>query len=223
MVAMLSVPPAVVAALLGLLAGWVVAVVLLVVVAAAVAAVVLRGAERRVLTALGARPADPRADARVLNVVDGLCAAAGLRPPAVVVVERSGRNIAAVGRRSEAAALVVTSGLLGALTLMELEAVVATQVVRIRHGRMAPGTVASSLPAGIRRFVASDDPEDLLTDRAGVSLTRYPPALAGALEKVAADPVAIEGVAGTGSLWLWDAGGPGRVALPQRLGALRQL
>ncbi|MGH9076744.1 MAG: hypothetical protein ACRDY0_04720 [Acidimicrobiales bacterium] len=228
-----SLPPAVVAGLMALLAGPVVAVVVLVVVAAAVAAFVWTTAERRAVSAIGGRDADARADARFVNLVEGLGAAGGVSPPRLLVVDDPALNAAALGRDPRRGTLVVTSGLLGALTRVELEGLLAAQLVRIKRGDTLPGTLASAAGPLARRACRSALPAQG-GDLAAVALTRYPPGLASALEKVATGPTAlVREVPAVAALWLADPGqpaGPGqpgdravRAPLEARIAALREL
>ncbi len=71
-----------------------------------------RGATRILLRALGTRPGGEAELARADNIVDGLCATMGVEPPDIVVMDEWARQAMALGRKSGAAVLVVTSGLL---------------------------------------------------------------------------------------------------------------
>jgi Zn-dependent protease with chaperone function len=227
LVAVTALIPAVVLGLIGLLGGVIVALVVFVVVAAVIAGLVWRSAPARVESAIGGRPADARADARLLNLVDGLCTATGLRPPTVRVVESPGLNVLVAGLGPADATLAVTSGLLGALTRVELEGVLADGLVAIRHRRMVPGTVAASLPPFVGRAFGVDRPDDEGGDRAAVGLTRYPPGLVGALEKMDAMGTVVDTRPSLAGLWLADPrpGAPAgtRPPLARRIEALEQL
>jgi heat shock protein HtpX len=227
LVAVSAVVPAVVLGLIGLAGGIIVALVVFVVVAVVIAALVWRSAPARVESAIGGRPADARTDARLLNLVDGLCTATGLRSPEVRVIDAAGLNVLVAGLGPADATLAVTSGLLEALTRVELEGVLADGLVTIRRRRMVPGTVAASLPAVVGRAFGVDRRDDEDADRAAVALTRYPPGLVGALEKMAAMGTVVDTRASLASLWLADPrpGPPagGRATLAQRIEALAQL
>jgi Zn-dependent protease with chaperone function len=227
LVAVIALIPAVLLGLIGLLGGVIVALVVFVVVAVVIAGLLWRSAPARVDSAIGGRPADPGADARLLNLVDGLCTATGLRPPGVRVVQSPGLNVLVAGLGPDDATLAVTSGLLDALTRVELEGVLAEGLVAIRHRRMVPGTVAASLPPFVGRAFGIDRPDDEGGDLAAVGLTRYPPGLVAALGKMAAMGTIVDTRPALASLWLADPrpGAPtgARPPLARRIEALEQL
>jgi hypothetical protein len=223
-----ALPPAVAAAVIGLLVQGVIAlVVLFVVVAAGVTAVLwIRSGGRAV--DLGGAGADPIRHARLVNLVDGLCVSAGVRPPALRVLDAAGCNLAVVGRDTAHATLVVTSGLLEGLTRMELEGALATGIVELRRGDAGPATVAAA--AGTFAVRLAVDPErDRVIDESAASLTRYPPGLRAAYEKFLQHGTDVPGTLRRHAhLWLVDPGGaatspPYRHSLPQRIHALAEL
>lgn len=228
-VALIAGLPAVVLGLVTLLAaGPIAGAVVFVVVAAAIVAWIRLTADRRLLVAIGGRDADPIIDARLFNLVEGLSIGAGLRQPRLRVIDSTGLNALAGGTTSTKAILGVTSGLLAELDRVELEAVVAEELVRIRRSDTGPVTLlAATFGVGRRLAVAADS--DTAADLGAVGLTRYPPALASALEKLDAKGCAVAGQsAAIADLWLADptsAAGPrrGRTPLPERIEALREL
>jgi heat shock protein HtpX len=229
MIATVAVPPAVVAGVVGLIvAGPILLVVLFVVVGVGVAAIVwIRSTSR--LGDLGGAAADPKRHARLVNLVDGLCVSAGVRTPELRVVDTPGCNLAVVGRDPAHAALVVTSGLLADLTRMELEGALATGVVELRRGDVAPATVAAAIgPFAVR--MAVDPRRDRVVDAAAAALTRYPPGLVAAYLKLQEHGTAVPGTPRRSShLWLVDpepVGSPPasyRVPLQERIDALAEL
>ncbi len=229
LVAAAAAPPALVLGAITLLVNPVIALVVFVAVAAAVAAWVWIGAQRRVLSAVGGRVADVDGEARALNLIEGLSFTAGLRQPALVVVDSGGLNAAVVSRDPSSAVVVATSGLLAELTRIELEGALAAALVEIRHGELGPATVVASLPGLGRRLVSSAPGRDAATDLAAVKLTRFPPGLAAALEKMESKGTAVGGIgADQAHLWLADplppgAGAGGRTSLHDRAQALREL
>jgi Zn-dependent protease with chaperone function len=227
MVVTLALPPAIVAGAIGLLGGAVVAVVALVVVGVAVAALIWVRAGRVLPAGAPGRSADPVADARLINLVEGLCTGAGVRVPDLRVVDAPGLNLAVSGRDAGAASLVVTSGLLGRLSRMELEGVLAAGIVQIRRGDVIAATVAAATGIGVATAVGTD--HDLEVDAAAVALTRYPPGLRSALQAWSADGTAVPGVPRRAAhLWLAEPLGDGsppayRRPLQQRVDALSEL
>lgn len=218
--AALAVPLMVVGAVLGLLApglGWLIGVVVGALIGAVVVWHRLRSAQRRVLSLLGAEPASDNAHARLLNLAEGLSLAGGTGQPDLYVIDDPGLNAAALAGGGQAA-LVATTGLLGALDRVPLEGVVAEALVRVRNGDAEAATLGVSLfgsllagplvlvtkpigRLGIGRLLGPD--RDLLADRAAVSLTRYPPGLLEALDQIrSANPVVGRRSPATDHLWL---------------------
>ena len=176
--------------------------------------------------AVGGRPADPavKSHARLINLVDGLCATVGVRQPEVRVRDADGLNAAACGRRRRTATLVATRGLLDELTRVELEGVVAQLLTRIRTYDILPATVTVAT-LGIGATLLSP-PEPLTAmDRAAMSFTRYPPGLTSALEKMEAKGTTVQGVPrATAHLWFADPGTRApQTSLADRIAALREL
>ncbi|HLN43013.1 MAG TPA: M48 family metalloprotease [Acidimicrobiales bacterium] len=185
-----------------------------------------RGAARIVLRALGARPGDEAELARAENIVDGLCATMGVEPPDIVVIDEQARQAMALGRKSGAAVLVVTSGLLQSLDPVALEGVLAHELVHVKRADVAPATMAAAvlLPwatffpvSGLVHKLAGRGRE-FRTDRLAVAVTRFPPGLREALVLMAdgptprvPSPLARRGVART-TRWLWT------VAMPETPG-----
>ena len=219
MVAGASVVPLVVVLVLGL---WFLAPVVVLLAVGAVLGGPELGA-RRTLDALGAQPVDEDDEPRFHNVLDGLCVAHGLSRPELYVVVDAACNAVATGRGPRRSVLVVTSGLLEALTPIELEGVMAHELLRIeRRDTVVPVTAAWFPPA--RSWGAADD--QLGLDRAAVELTRYPPGLAGALEKAQRNgsDVARPG-ATTAAAWLvpHSTATTAGASLDERIAALREL
>ncbi|HZQ58692.1 MAG TPA: M48 family metalloprotease [Acidimicrobiales bacterium] len=179
-----------------------------------------RSAEARALALAGpARPAAAPGEARVLNLVEGLAPGAGLARPELMVIDDEAPNALALGRDARRGVVVVTSGLLSALDRMQLEAVVAHLLVQVRDGV----TAAATLSLAFRPSRAPAPVDMAQADTAAVALTRYPPALAAALEVVAAGGPAAPRHASPvlGPLWLVPPGD--RAGAAGRVDALRGL
>jgi heat shock protein HtpX len=225
-------PPALVLGLVAWAAGGIVAaVIVFVAVAAASAWWALNWGDRQVgsvLSSLGGRDADPVRDARLTNLAEGLSINAGLRQPRLVVVEAAGLNVLAAGTSASKGVVAVTSGLLAELDRIELEAVLAEAMCQIRRGDTVAPTI-SAATFGLGRRLAITNDRDSIADQAAVTLTRYPPALASALEKLETKGWEVPGQpAYMASLWLADPrpGAPedaGRLPLSERIEALREL
>lgn len=221
-------PAVIVGLALGLAVWWVAGVIAFVVVGAALAAWARLGGDRQIASRLPGRPADPNVDARLCNLVEGLCTGAGVRQPRVIVVDSPGLNALAAGTSGRRAVLAVTRGLVTELDRIELEAVLAEELWMIRHDEIVPLTVLAAT-FGLGRSLAVADDRDAAADQGAISLTRYPPALAAALEKIEAKGAAVDGQPGfMAQLWLADptpAAAParGRLPLVERIEALREL
>jgi heat shock protein HtpX len=228
-VLLFAIPPAtVLGVILGFSVGWVVGFVAFVVAGAGLAAWPRVTGDRRVLAHLAGRDADPKRDARLTNLVEGLSTGAGVRQPRLVVIDSPELNALAAGISGHRAILAVTSGLLKELDRIELEAVLAEELYLIRHRETVPGTVLAAT-FGWGRSVAIRADADTQADLGSVALTRYPPALAAALEKMDSKGSTVSGQPGyMAHLWLADPrpsppATRGRLPLRDRIEALREL
>jgi heat shock protein HtpX len=119
-------------------------------------------------------------------------------------VDDPARNVLVAGRDPRRSAVVFTSGLLDSLDRIELEGVVAHQLARIRQDDVAPATLVAVLGRLTGLLLRSPLATDRLVaaDLEACQLTRYPPGLIGALEKVAgASTVASAPSSATAHLW----------------------
>jgi len=237
-----------VAGIWGLLAGLIITVG---VVALRVRALTT-GIRRRVLASLDPRPADAATESRLVNLADGLSATSGVPVPDLFVLDDPGANMLVVGEASATPALVVTSGMLGAVDRIQLEAVVAWAFAELRQGELpaasvavttvarsaitlaggGPGALAvrpfSGLFAAGYAYVADPD-RDLLLDQAAAALTRYPPGLLSALDRMAQVGTTVARARPESAhLWMADPGVavpgmPPRPPLELRVEALRLL
>ena len=175
------------------------AAVAFVVVASAVLVALWQRAPGAVLRAVGARPSEEADRPRLHNLVDGLCATMGLPRPAIAVVDSPVPNAMAVGRDPATATLVVTTGLDQALTLVELEGVLAHELVHIKRHDTVLATVAVSVlaPASVVLGVAAatDRVHSVIgrgrafdADQRAAGVVRYPPGIGSALESMLEGP-----------------------------------
>lgn len=137
---------ALIGAVIGAVVGFTLAGLL---VGAAVAVLGIAGAYRRgidlLLGACGAEPANERTQPRLLNLVDGLCLTAGVSAPEVYVIPSDAPNAMVMAVSPRRSALAVTTGLLRNCDRVELEAVVAHLVARLRSGHAIAGTLTTVL------------------------------------------------------------------------------
>lgn len=187
---------AVAGVIVALLAGMIAGVVAAVVVTVALAFSVWSLATSLVLRSMGATPLPPGSKARLENLVDGLCATFGLRLPELALVDDDVPNACALGMGPGRATLVVTSGLLETLGLVELEAVVAHELAHIRRNDIVVSSVATLVLGPWIRLLGSDRwlaramgaSRELRADDLAVTATRYPPGLLAALEAMEGAP-----------------------------------
>ena len=190
----------------GALAGWF------------TARAVRNGAFDRAVSQVVARPATEVSEARILNVIDGLCVVSGDRRPLVEVIEQSWPVAFAVAGPGSDSRIVVSDGFVASMDRVETEAVMAHLLWRIRSGSAEFATWCMALHAFLSRFglaslaprlsgSGAEGPVDIRADLAACRATRYPPALVSALEKCRAPFV---GTAVLAPLWF---------ALPENEGA----
>jgi heat shock protein HtpX len=198
-----------------------------------------------------AQPADPKTYARLHNLVEGLCIAAGLPKPRLYVINDSAPNAFATGRNPQHAAICVTTGLLEKMNRVELEAVLAHELSHVKNYDTLVMTLAvtmvgiialmsdfflrfmfwggardrndnnnsspvgailailglvllilSPIIASLMQFAVSRRRE-YQADASGVLLTRYPPGLVSALEKLRDDHTVIHTASkATAHLWI---------------------
>ena len=186
---------------LGVVAGVVVALV-----AGAVLLVVLVAVQRRLAdglarSLLGATPLGDGEDPGLENVVEGLCATFGLRVPALLVVDDQVPNACSLGRDPSHAALVVTTGLLDRLDLIEMEGVVAHELTHVKRHDTAV-TVAALAALGPLSWLGGSERwlhaalgagREYRADQVAAATVRYPPGLRDALEAMARGPAPAPG------------------------------
>ena len=162
-------------------------------------------AQRVVLKAMHAQPIVPGlyvSHRRFQNIVKNLCITCGMTEPDLHIAdipdaEGSVVNAASVGLGRKSVHMVLTRDALANLSRIELEAVVARQLCEIRRRRDVATTLASmALLPGCGRLVSllvgriTDRQSVTSIDIEAVGLTRYPPALATAIEKSVASSIA---------------------------------
>lgn len=96
-------------------------------------AFVLTTGPRAVLALSGARPAEAKRDAQVINLVEALALGSGLPAPTVHIIDDPAPNAFATGTSPKNAAVTVTTGLLALLNREELEGVLAHEISHIRN------------------------------------------------------------------------------------------
>lgn len=169
---------------------------------------VLAASGSRVLKTLGARPADE--GSRAANLATGLATDMGIGGTRVWTVVDERPNAFALWHRGPNVG--VTSGLLGSFTRTETEAAIAHCLVRLREEGRTPTFLTALRSFGI----SPPDAKMGYADVKAAAATRYPPALASALEKTVPR-------AGKDSLLWMVADGVGQEPVAARVEALRDL
>ncbi len=173
------------------------------------AVVVARRAAGTLRRGIGARPARVGEFPRLHNTVDGLCLTHGIEPPELAVVDSTAGN-ALVLSGAGGAEVVLTTGAVDHLGLVELESLVAHLLVRTGD----PGLRASTVRAGMgpMRVLAGSARDAgaggvLEADVAGADLTRFPPGMQDALRALVALGSGVEAPSGSAPLWLLQPDG----------------
>lgn len=214
--------PAVVTGLVGWAVGpWLVGLAVGLIAGAALPYWVSRVSEQTVVGAVESVPADSVSHARLLNLVDGLCLVSGAAHPEVRVVEENAPIALASHEAGSAGTILVSSGLVESMGRVEMEAVLAHLVARIRSGEIALATYVVALGMVLSRIglgavgswirrVTLEESAVMAADMAACRTTRYPPALVAALESVdSSGPARGAFPAATAPLWFAVPGGAG--------------
>ncbi len=205
------------------------AIAIAVVFGLAVGWIVVRAAPSQLLKSLDAKPLEDDTEPRLEGLVESICASHGIGEPRVYLVEVSAIDALVVGHADDTR-LVVTTGMLTKLDRLELEAVVARELSLFGQGVHA-ATVLATIgpflgPLGPRlRNRLLDGRRLASADIDGVKLTRYPPALASAFEKVK-DAARVTDRPASRHLWMVGPAGvshPVQPPLIERIDTLREL
>lgn len=111
------------------------------------------GGSKIVLSISNTRSATPLELRTLTNVTEEMAIAAGIRPPAVYLIDDSAPNAFATGRNPNEGVVVVTTGLMQKLTRDELQAVVAHEIGHIRNNDVRLMTMLA-LVAGLIPLIA---------------------------------------------------------------------
>ena len=164
-------------------------------------------ADERVLGNLDARPLGEKEGARFHNVVESLCLTSGIDEPDLMVIDNDTPNLASVSGRTST--LVATTGLIERLDAMEMEGVVAHGLAKLEEGSpQYPTLVAAAGPLilgpqrSLARTWSGGDVGVIRFDISGVGLTRYPPGLRTALQRISESTNDLGTGDGLGTCWL---------------------
>lgn len=193
--AYLLLTPVVIAAIIGVAIGQLIIVPIVGVVIAVALHRMVAAASRSVFNEVTECPiASESTHARVYNVVDGLCVVSGDQRPAIVVIDSQFPVASAAVNYDGSHVIGVSQPFVNVMTRVEVEAVMAHLLWRLRvgHGRLIAFLVGlhqvlSKIGLGSisRRIAGKALTQELVTlaDVAACQATRFPPALVSALEK----------------------------------------
>ena len=140
--------------------GWIVGLAVGLVAAFVCMVALERRAPDAALRSLGAIPLADGAEPRLESLVDSICASHGISRPRLYVVESRAPDAAVAGNVADTR-LVVTTGALRQLDRLELEAVIARELVQFGSGVHA----ATVLAAVFEKAAASDGVPDRAASR----------------------------------------------------------
>jgi heat shock protein HtpX len=176
-------------------------------------------APARALGALGGSPVGGDAVPRLANALEGAALLTGVERPAVRLIDSAAAN-AAVVAGADGATVVATRGLIEDARPVELEVLAAELLCRVRDGSAAYAALAAGMPgwlAGIAGLSPGSvagvlgEQRSMLADLDAISVTRYPPGLVAALERMVARGTVVAGAApSTAALWVAPASDAGR-------------
>ncbi len=132
----------------------------------------------------------------LVNQVEGLCATLGVAQPDLRLLDEPVANACALAGGGGRAVLVVTTGLLDRLGLIEMEGVLAHELVHVRRREASVSAVAIAT-AGVVAWATGRDGlvhlavgrgREFGADQAAVLAVRYPPGLHDALASLGGRP-----------------------------------
>tara|TARA_A100001037_G_scaffold289180_1_gene300654 strand:+ start:1375 stop:2103 length:729 start_codon:yes stop_codon:yes gene_type:complete len=185
---------------------FIISLVVAVAVAFVIVLMMVRVSPSSVLRSLGANPASEKHFPRLHNAVEGICVTHGLEKPDLYVIENSNCNAAAIGDK-HSQALILTTGVVDSLDLIEIEGLLAVLIAKCLDKQLHKKTVeAFFLRIPLFSFFKTGKKykKDIAdADMRASQLTRYPPGIQSALSRVSELGAEIENAPKTTShLWL---------------------
>ncbi len=146
---------------------------------------------------LHAKPINLQKDARFAMQIENLCLAHGFNAPKLLIIKSRRINVLSYGIRRKNAAIAITIQAQNDLNSIELEALLVHQLSKIQMGITGRETYAIMLlrivfarifDGLLKRFI---NPDQIIgADIYAMGLTRYPPGLIQALQKMPESPPA---------------------------------
>jgi heat shock protein HtpX len=203
-----ALPAVVLGVIVGAAAGVVAGAVVAAAVCAALATASSTGSMWFALRLVGGTEVAHGALPALVNQVEGLSATIGVAPPDLRLVDDPVANACTLAGRRGHAVLVVTSGLLQRLGLIEMEGVVAHELVHLKRRDALVSSVGIST-AGVLAWLTGRDRlvhvaigrgREYGADQAAALAVRYPPGLRDALASMGGRPSG-DGSPFTGRRW----------------------
>jgi len=186
-----------------------------------------RRADSVVLRKLACRPLGEIEGERLRVILERLCLTTGIDEPELRAVDDEALNLAVVSGRTHT--LVVTAGLLQSFEPLQLEGAAAHGLSKIASGFGRFETLIASAPWAVPGFIrriahrwSGGDEGVIRFDIDGVGLTRYPPGLRSALERIEAARSDVPGGSELGTAWLVPPVAE-RISLDHRIEVLGEL
>ncbi len=140
---------------------------------------------------LGAKPTSPKKDSRFATQIENLCLVHGFNTPKLRIIKSNSINVLSYGIRKKNATIAATTQAQSQLDSIEFEALLVHQLSRIQMGITARETYAIMalrivfariFDRLLKRFI---NPDHIIgADIYAMGLTRYPPGLIQALQKM---------------------------------------
>jgi len=213
----------VVALALTVAVSWIVAVPVGLLVSVVASRLLVADAVSVVVKSIGAEPLSEGAEPRLESLVESICASNGIPEPELMVLDAPGLDAALLAKGSQLV-VIVTRGLLAELDRLELEAVVARELTTDRslaEGATLRSALATRFGPLVGRISVATGAR-VRADIAGVATTRYPPALASALEKASRGP-RVTTASSHEHLWMVGDGESDGFSLTDRVDVLAEL
>ncbi len=157
--------------------------------------------------------ADKKAEAKVKTVLESICTQVGVAMPDIGQIDGAAIEVASFARPRKHL-IVLSNGAISALSTLELEAVLAREIAKVRSGlsnydayllvprKLLALITLGAYPESVALPIAQ---ETMLVDLASLAITRFPPALISVLRKFRDEGTFFElkGASAKGSSWLW--------------------